>query len=253
VRWLMAQRRAQGWGTTNETAFALLGLTDHLLATSFSAAAAPTTVTLLLNGAPLATGELSRGAPSAAFTIPADQLRVGRNVLEVTHTGSGQLYYVINGRMLLARAEIEAAGVIDVRRSYLDGATGEPLARIQAGQLVRVQLTVNMPDAGAYMIIEDRLPGGLEALNEGLNNTSHVATAYEDRYQWRELGYNYKEIFGDRVSFFITEVERGRRTLTYYARATHSGEFTALPAEAYGMYNLALWGRSASDRVVIGE
>jgi alpha-2-macroglobulin len=252
VRWLMAQRRTQGWGTTNETAFALLGLTDHLLATSFSAAA-PTTVTLLLNGAPLATGELSRSAPSAAFTVPADQLRVGRNALEVTHTGSGQLYYVINGRMLLARAEIEAAGVIDVRRSYLDGATGEPLARIQAGQLVRVQLTVNMPNVGAYMIIEDRLPGGLEALNEGLNNTSHVATAYEDRYQWRELGYNYKEIFGDRVSFFITEVGRGRRTLTYYARATHSGEFTALPAEVYGMYNLALWGRSASSQVVIGE
>jgi alpha-2-macroglobulin len=24
VRWLMAQRRTQGWGTTNETAFALL-------------------------------------------------------------------------------------------------------------------------------------------------------------------------------------------------------------------------------------
>ena len=33
VRWLMSQRRSSGWGTTNETSFAILGLTDHLLAT----------------------------------------------------------------------------------------------------------------------------------------------------------------------------------------------------------------------------
>ncbi len=27
-------------------------------------------------------------------------------------------------------------------------------------------------------------------------------------YYWQEYGYNYKEIRGDRVSFFITEMER---------------------------------------------
>jgi len=30
VRWLMNQRTTTGWGTTNETSYAILGLTDHL-------------------------------------------------------------------------------------------------------------------------------------------------------------------------------------------------------------------------------
>jgi uncharacterized protein YfaS (alpha-2-macroglobulin family) len=119
---------------------------------------------------------------------------------------------------------------------------------------VQVQLKVDLPETGTYVIIEDKLPGGLEALNEGLNNTSHVATAYDSfEYQWQELGYNYKEVHGDRVSFFITEMDGSLRTFTYFARATHAGHFTAMPAEVYAMYNLALWGRSASSQVVIGE
>ena len=65
-------------------------------------------------------------------------------------------------------------------------------------------------------------------------------------FRWQDYGYNYKEILGDRVSFFITEFERGSKTLTYYARATINGAFTALPAEAYAMYNEKLWGRSSS-------
>ncbi|MBK9926685.1 MAG: hypothetical protein IPP66_15530 [Anaerolineales bacterium] len=33
--------------------------------------------------------------------------------------------------------------------------------------------------------------------------------------------------------FFITSVEKGNRTFTYYARATTSGQFIALPVQAY--------------------
>ena len=41
------------------------------------------------------------------------------------------------------------------------------------------------------------------------------------------------------------------KLFTYYARAFVAGAFTALPAEAYAMYDLEEWGRSASDRVEI--
>jgi alpha-2-macroglobulin len=61
VAWLMGQRRQQGWGTTNETAHAVIALTDHLLATSFSEAATATGYTVLLNGEPVASGSLGRG------------------------------------------------------------------------------------------------------------------------------------------------------------------------------------------------
>jgi hypothetical protein len=56
-----------------------------------------------------------------------------------------------------------------------------------------------------------------------------------------------KEIFGNRMSFFIIELGAGQYTFTDLARASYVGAFTARPAEVYGMHNLALRGRLASD------
>ena len=252
VRWLMSQRRSQGWGTTNETSFAILGLTDHLLATSFNEAAANTGYTVQVNGRTVASGNLGRGEPAISLTIPMDDLQVGDNEIVLTQSGGGRLYFVLNGRMYLPYDEIEAAGGVHVTRTYRDAETGLLLESIQPGQLVEVRLTVDLPDDGSYIIIEDRLPGGLEALNEGLATTSHVADAYSSpTYYWRELGYNYKEIRGDRVSFFVTEMDGRLQTFTYFARATQAGSFTAMPAEVYAMYDTAVWGRSASNQIVI--
>ena len=111
----------------------------------------------------------------------------------------------------------------------------------------------------AYLIIEDHLPGGMEALNERLNNVSHASTPESDFYYeeyppfffWMDYGYNYKEIRADRVSFFVTELENGEYTYAYMARVTHSGRFSAPPAEVYGMYNLDQWGRSTSTIVEV--
>ncbi len=255
VRYLMSQRKQNGWGTTNETAYAILGLTDHLLTTSFSDSATATQYAVLLNGETMASGSLGRGEPAVSLEIAAADMRTGANALRITQSGGGQLYYVINGRVYLEQAEIAAAGVVQVSREY-SLLTDEPLETVQPGQLVQVKLTVNLPQDATYVIVEDKLPGGLEALNERLNNTSHVAVANEweePRYYWQEYGYNYKEVHGDRVSFFITDFDRGTRTFTYMARVTHAGAFVALPAEVYAMYDLAVWGRSASSEFVVEE
>ena len=249
VRWLMGQRRQQGWGNTNETAFAIIALTDHLVAQQ--ADAPRSGYRLLLNGDELATGTLDRDEPVITLDIPADALETGDNALVVEQTsGDGPLYYVIHQRTLLGEAEIEAAGTVDVQRRYLDLA-GEEVSSVEAGELVDVELTVNVPETSFYVIIEDALPGGLEALNERLNTTSHVADADQEQFYWRGLGYNHKEIRDGRVSFFVTELEPGQHVITYKARATHPGDFVAMPAEAYAMYDETTWGRSASGVLVV--
>ncbi|MCA9925249.1 MAG: hypothetical protein KC421_22905, partial [Anaerolineales bacterium] len=152
------------------------------------------------------------------------------------------------------QGSIDASGIVTVRRVYIDMETGKPATTFIPGQLVKVQLTVVMPDAGSYLLIEDSLPAGLEALNEGLNTNSHVSTAYTPvPVYWQEYGYNQKEIHRDRVSFFVTEMNAGSRVFTYIARATQTGSFTAMPAEFSAMYDPTLWGHSASDEIVIGE
>ena len=259
VRWLMGQRKHNGWGSTNETAYTLIALTDHLLATSFSEAAAAMPFAVALNGETYLEGTLGRGEPAISIDIPAARLQPpetsthgGENVLYVTYGGDGELYYVVSSRVYLAQAAIAADGQVGVTRTYLDPESHEPLTQVVPGALVEVQLEVTMPGDATYIIVEDHLPGGLEALNERLNTTSHVEMSYgELHYYWQDYGYNHKEVRGDRVSFFVTEFPVGKRTFTYFARATHAGTFTALPAEVSAMYDLTVWGRSESQVFVV--
>lgn len=251
VRWLMAQRQGAGWGTTNETAYAILGLTDHFLAQP--EANASTRYRIELNGATISRGVLDRQQARAQLTISAAQLRAGVNQLRLVGEDESQLYYVITQRIALAQRQLAAAGKVQVERTYLAADSQQPLTHFAPGQLVKVQVRVTVPESAFYVIVEDKLPGGLEALNERLNTTSHVADPYggEPVLFWQEYGYNYKEVRDGRVSFFITELPAGTREFTYLARATHAGEFTALPAEAYAMYEATMWGRSASTQLVV--
>jgi uncharacterized protein YfaS (alpha-2-macroglobulin family) len=251
VRYLMSQRRRDGWGSTNETSFTILALTDHLLAKE--TATADTDYAVELNGNAIASGTLGRGEPAVSLEIPAAQLRGGDNGLRIRQGGGGLLYYVISSRVFLAQSEVEAAGDVKVTRIYADPKTNKAITSVAAGQLVKVLLKVTLPEDGFYILVEDKLPGGLEALNEGLNTTSHEASAYgyEPAYYWRSYGYNNKEVRGDRVSFFTTEFDKGARTFTYYARATRAGQFVAMPTEVWAMYDLSVWGRSASSELVV--
>ena len=250
VRWLMRQRRQSGWGSTNETTFAILALTDHLRAAQQQAT--PSDYKVWLNDAEIAQGTLDHDQPQMRLEIPVAQLQTGVNQLRIEQSGDGLLYYQVNSHSYVAQSEIAAAGKVQVTRTYRDSRTGAPLEQLRPGQLVRVDLTVELPEDAFYMIVEDKLPGGLEALNTELNTTSRVATAYEQTtFYWRTYGYNNKEVRSDRVSFFITEMKAGRYSYRYFARVTHAGEFTALPAEAYAMYDAATWGRSSSQTVAV--
>ena len=251
VRWLMSQRRQFGWGTTNETAFAVLGLTDHLLASGYAENAGETAFNVSVNGEPFSSGTLHRGEPTTTVTIPRAALGA-ENEIVITQDGERPLYFVITSRIYRPQGSIEAEGNVTIRRVYIDMETGKPTTTFTTGQLVKVQLTVMLPDAAAYLLIEDKLPAGLEALNEGLNTSSHVKQGYEEvHYYWEDYGYNQKEIRGDRVSFFVTELNAGSRVFSYITRATQSGDFTAMPTELSAMYDPTLWGHSASDGITI--
>ncbi len=252
VRWLMAQRRGYGWGTTNETAYAILALTDHLLAAGVN----DTTVawSLTLDGAPAQAGALAPGELHTLVSLPVAELAPGQHTLALS--GDARLYYALQGHYAVGQAEVAADGPLLVTRQFLT-ADNKPLGEVHVGDLVRVRIRVHAPRPTYFVLVEDRPVAGLEPLNERLNTTSRVAIYYEDnRYDshWRVWDYNYKEIRDDRVTFFISQLGGGAVAFDYLARATHSGTYTALPVEASAMYDPAAWGRSGSDGfVVLGE
>src|SRR5688572_645718 len=257
VKYLADQRQGiYGWGTTNETSFTILALTEHLIHEENRLESTPYEV--LVNGKSLAFGTLEVGHSSASIDIPLAELKDGLNSLLVTTQGNDPIYFDLSTRYDLLQNEVKAAGNIAVIRKYFDPKTKQPIESFETGQLVKVEVRVQVPENAFFLAVEDYLPGGLEALNEGLNAANQVSMdswGYEDYrpFYWEEYGYNYKEIRGDRVVFFITTFEKGTRTFTYYARATTPGRFVALPAQAYAMYDLDLWGRSESVNVQINK
>jgi uncharacterized protein YfaS (alpha-2-macroglobulin family) len=251
---LMQNRTGHGWGTTNETSFTILALTDYLAEKQEYSGTSDFTVEI--NGNSAAAGTFQTGNLFTSIGIPIEQLKSGLNDVRLSTSGTDPLYYDLITSYTAQTTTTAAAGKVTLTRRYLDPKTNKPLETITEGQLVKIELTVKLPSVTSFVIVEDRLPGGLEALNESLNSTTQDTLYYdydyyEERFFWQDYGYNYKEIRGDRVSFFVTEISQGPKTFKYLARATMSGSFTALPAEAYAMYDEQMWGRSSSLTMII--
>jgi hypothetical protein len=256
ARWLLGQRQGKSWGTTQETTYALLALTDYLMANRERAADYEYEV--LVNGASLYHGTFDEmSALGHTLTITAADLKPGDNQIRVVKDGDGPLYVRLTGYVYRDVESVDAAGEIGVVREYINAETGKPLDSddpAEVGDLVRVKVSVHIPDESWYVIVEDHLPAGLEGLNERLATTSYVAREYGDEeFGWQKNGYNRKDVLDDRVAFFITQLMPGTHTYSYLARVTHAGTFYAPPAQVYLMYSPEVWGRSGSDEVVFDE
>jgi Ca-activated chloride channel family protein len=114
------------------------------------------------------------------------------------------------------------AGNVHISRAYLDVETGLTGDVVPLGQVVQVQLQVYTPAAGTDVVLQDRLPAGLQALQP-------------------QEGYQVQD---DAVYFHTPRLEAGEHTFTYLALATYGGEYNAPPAELYSTLDAGLWGRS---------
>ncbi len=258
VRYLASQRKGlEGWGTTNETSYTILALTDYLVSQTKKQAETPYRV--LLNDTLLAEGLLEVGKNSVNLDVPFSGLKDGANRLVLQTQDDALLYFDLSTQYYRLQAAPQARGEIKVSRRYLDPKTNRVLETLKAGQLVKVELTLQVTQDVSYLALEDYLPGGLEALNEGLNASLEPRIDwtwgyYEDEiFFWQDYGYNYKEIRGGRVVFFFTSLAKGKHAFTYLARAVTPGQFTILPAQVYAMYDLNTWGRSGRDEISIGK
>jgi hypothetical protein len=253
VRWLMARRQGQGWGDTQQTSYAVIALAAYALAVE--ARAVDTSFVVYVNGEPWQEGVLTQAEGAAAYTLPLGEVLPGENTVQfVLGDGgapTGRLYYssvavldqVPGEEGIQALSPRERS--LPVRREYLLKGSQDPTDEFQQGDLIEVRLTLDVPEESWYVIVDDPLPAGFEALNERLATTGYAAgTGLGPVYYWEAYGYNRKQVGDDRVSFFITHLEPGETTLSYLARAVSAGSFVALPAEVYPMYDTEAWSRS---------
>jgi uncharacterized repeat protein (TIGR01451 family) len=261
--WLMNKRVGGHWRTTQETSYAILALVDYI---QISGELAPDyRYTLYLGGRVVAGGVITSGnalEPIADITLDYNELARGINDVRLVKDGRGQLYYAFSlysQHLSKGFVAVQPAGSgLRVTRKYQiansnyqnpDSRRESLASDFTVGDLITVHLELDVAQDAWYVLLEDPLPAGCEALNERLNTTSYTPGA--PYYFWRVYGYNRKEVHDDRVSLFMTHLFSGHYEYTYLMRAVYAGQFSVMPAQVYLMYDPDTWARSASQRVQI--
>ncbi|MDQ2807455.1 MAG: Ig-like domain-containing protein, partial [Chloroflexota bacterium] len=283
VRWLMSASREGHWLSTQDTAITLIGLADYMRASKELSADYAWDVQLF--GKALGSGTANRSTLTQTVTLTAPVSQMPQNVagpLTITRTNqSGKLYYHASLRYYLPGQGIKARseGLAISRQYYrmpVPGSGGQPerTDHITAGDLVKVRLSLVVPDTSYYLMVEDPLPAGLEAVNGSLNTTadserppnpqgtvgaagdegSSTAVApssvrggiFEPYFPWwRYWGpFSRVEVRDDRVALFADSVGPGTYSYEYFARATTPGTYMAQPAQAKLLYFPDVFGRS---------
>jgi len=274
VRWLMVARKAGIWETTQETAWALIGLTDWMVQTG--ELDADYEYAFFLNDREQARGVATRETirESSRTVIPIADLVAGMtNALTVARSdGNGRLYYTAHLEVYQPVENVEPAdrGFIVQRRYTAAECANEQMANgksafecpdvreIKLGDVVRVDLTIIVPHDRYYVVVEDPLPAGGEAIDTGLATTSLLATPPSlrregSRWWWWWRWYSRSELRDEKVVLFADYLSAGTYEYSYTLRATLPGDYHVLPTVAREFYFPEVFGRSAGRLLTIGE
>jgi len=269
VRWLMVARMGGIWETTQETAWALIALTDWMVATE---ELSPTyDFYTSINDLELFEGQ-TNGNPLDApiqLTISASELMFGTgNELTISRgDGTGRLYYTAHLTSYIPVEQINALqrGII-VQRQYVSSSCpiGESCAEIDtvtAGEEIQVRLTIIAPHDLYYVVVEDPFPAGCEAIDPSLATTSMAASQpglFRDSssspnwfYWWWWRWYSRSEFRDEKAVLFADYLPSGTYTFQYSLRAVVPGEFGVLPTLAQEFYFPEVFGRSDGRTLVI--
>jgi len=273
VRWLMVARREGYWETTQETAWALIALTDWMALTkelegSYDYA-------LWLNDEELAAGTVTPATVDEPVTLQvavADLLREEGNRLTVARSeGPGRLYYTAHLRVFLPVEEVEPLdrGII-IRRRYTladceEGPACPEVREARVGDVIRVDLTIIAPNDLYYVVVEDPLPAGAEAIDTGLATTSLLEGGpvlrrrtergawWESFYAWWWHWYSRSELRDEKVVLFADYLPRGTYEYSYTMRAVQPGEYRVIPPTAREFYFPEVQGRGAGRLLTVTE
>ncbi|MBP7962081.1 MAG: Ig-like domain-containing protein [Caldilineaceae bacterium] len=271
VRWLMSARQARSWTTTQETAWALIGLTDWMVQTG--ELQPDYNWTAQLNGAPLGNGSFTAETAREQTTLRTaitDLLRDQANALRLGRVNNGdgdtgQLYYTTQLRYFLDATAVPALdrGFV-VERSFAaaDGAKiGQTVNSAAVGDVISVTVRMVVPSPRYHVLVEVPIPAGTEPIDTSLATTSDAFgdPQFEQEgqsanpYWWSYWTPTATDIRDDKVALFATNLQPGTYAYTFLVQATTPGEFRVLPAQAAQMYFPDVWGRSAGALFSVTE
>ena len=259
IRWLMKHREGSHWYSTQETAWSLMALTNWLsLSGELQANYA---YDISLNSEQLASKHADPVHLSETTSLNLD---VEKFLSDVTNTltitrgdGPGVLYYTAYMDYSLPVKDIQAIdqGILVSQQYFSPNDLKTPVNEVIRGDLVQVRLTLVVPHSLHYVVIDDPLPAGLEALDSSLQTSQQVPSAYQpqdyERYGWGWWYFYYKQIYDEKVVMSADYLPAGTYTINFLARASTAGAFHVLPTTAKEFYFPDVFGRSAGSDFIV--
>ncbi len=267
VRAISQARGTQGyWGNTQENIFCMNALSAY--AKAYEQHSAEMNVTLMYDTTPLAqTAFYSKKDTPITITKELNQSDIGAlHTLKITKEGAGRLYCTsrLSYTPKTRRKERINSGM-EIVREYSIKRNGhyqllkDPI-QIKRGDIVRVDLFISVPTARYYVVVNDPIAGGLEAINSDLATTSIMDAQGDDfkapkgswyfkvpswssygRYGW---SFYHKELRDASARFYSDYLPAGAYHLHYTAQAIAEGEFSIMPSHIEEMYDPDIYGKS---------
>lgn len=247
VSWLLRQLNAQGhWNNTSDNAAVFTALNTYYnakegLEPDFDAA--------VKLGAQTVFEESFKGRSAEAKTSSvsfSEAYALGAETrVTFTKDGAGMLYYTLGQvyEPLAYERPVDAGFEISRTLTTLDD---KPVQSVHAGERYKITLTVKNAAGRHFVVAEDFIPAGFEIVN-----TSLVTESAEQRSALDNASFERSEKYDDRIAAFADYLPAGTHTYSYLVSAVAPGTFAWPCAWASQMYEPAVFGRNATQTLVI--
>lgn len=248
ARWLVERRKAGTWTTTQENFYVFYALSEFYK--KYEEVEPDFKIEVSLAGKRLLEESIRTRNQAIRVEESLEGMEAGKVIpLEIEKKGRGRLYY--QTRLTYApwqelAPRDEGFGIV----KEITTMDGKPLETIQGGTLAVVTLQVILPQERLFVVLDDPLPAGFEAVNPAFRTESEeqqkrmelLAEETESRRWWR--GFNHIEMHDDRVLLFADSLTPGIHTHRYLVRGLTYGTFHAPGSKIEEMYAPEVFGRS---------
>jgi uncharacterized protein YfaS (alpha-2-macroglobulin family) len=255
TRWLVERRNAGKWLSTQENVFSFYALNDYYR--NYENIEADFKLTVSIAGKSFLEEMFTRKKHEIiqAKTCLKD-FDPGKTIpLKIKKKGTGKLYYETRLTYAPNRPHNSRDEGFTIYKT-LSSLDGKPLDSIQAGQVLVITLQLIIPQERLFVVINDPLPAGFEAVNpnfliESREKQGELALlkSREDGSRWR--GFNHIEIHDNKILLFADSLSAGIHTHHYLAHALSPGTYQLPGTKIEQMYAPEVFGRSNESVIVI--
>jgi hypothetical protein len=246
VRWLMEERKSGRWRTTQENSTVFEALATYLRA--YEKDVPNFTAEIRIAGEKyLQEAFFGRTTDTRKTEAALNRFQQNQNLpVEIQKTGEGRFYYGLRMTYFPMQPTPNRDQGIAIKKEMrkMESSNSEATS-YKPGDVVQITLRVITAQERHFVVVDDPLPAGFEAINPRLKMTSIAYQGGRDAESssWWRTGFDHVERRDDRVMLFANILPPGEHVFTYMARATTPGTFTLPSTHAEEMYTPEVFGK----------